>query len=78
MESFVSRGEAYALACGFLWAVNSLILRTQALKLQPRLVNMIRCGAGGLLLCLALPLGGPLAKLGQVPLLEWCLAWFAC
>lgn len=73
MELSVSRGEAYALACGFLWAVNSLILRTQALKLQPRLVNMIRCGAGGLLLCLALPLGGPLASLLQVTPLEWCL-----
>ena len=73
MEFSVSRGEAYALACGFLWAVNSLILRTQALKLQPRLVNMIRCGAGGLLLCLALPLGGPLASLLQVTPLEWCL-----
>ena len=73
MEFSVSRGEAYALACGFLWAVNSLILRTQALKLQPRLVNMIRCGAGGLMLCLALPLGGPLTDLLQVPMLEWCL-----
>jgi DME family drug/metabolite transporter len=73
MEFSVSRGEAYALACGFLWAVNSLILRTQALQLQPRLINMIRCGAAGVLLCLALPLGGPVANLLQVPLVEWGL-----
>lgn len=73
MEFSVSRGEAYALACGFMWAANSLILRTQARQLQPRLVNMIRCGAGGVLLCLALPLGGPVANLLQVPLVEWGL-----
>ena len=73
MEISISRGEAYALACGFLWAVNSLILQTQSLQLPPRLLNMIRCAAGSLLLCVAIPLGGPVANLLQVPLVEWAL-----
>ena len=73
MEFSISRGEWYALACGFLWAVNSLILRTQVVELEPRVVNMIRCGAAGTLLCLALPLGGSVSNLTQVPALEWAL-----
>lgn len=41
-------GEAIGLFCGFIWALNGIITRTQSHKVSPMLMNAIRCGSAGL------------------------------
>jgi len=67
----LSLGELYALICAVLWAVNGLVLRSQAGALSPAAMNAWRCGAAAIPYLLLLPLDRPLASLLAVPAADW-------
>lgn len=73
MSSPVSTGELAALLCAVLWAVNGMLLRTQAERIPPTSVTVVRCAVAALMFWLLLPLDGSLAGLGRVPWSEWAL-----
>ena len=68
-----SLSELAALACAFLWALNGLLLRTQAEKIPPATMNAVRCAVAGVMFWFFFPFDAPLATLLQVPLKEWGL-----
>lgn len=66
-------GQFFGLFCGFIWALNVLIMRPQIAAVPPALLNSIRCGAAAVLTWMMLPFGPPLTTLLEVPLDEWGL-----
>jgi drug/metabolite transporter (DMT)-like permease len=66
-------GEAIGLFCGFIWALNGIITRTQSHKVSPMLMNAIRCGSAGLCFWIALALTSSTAVYGLLSGREWGL-----
>jgi DME family drug/metabolite transporter len=62
-----------ALLCAFVWAVSTLVVRTQSQKVPPALMNGIRCAVAGALFWMLLPFGPPLSTYGAVTGTEWLL-----
>ena len=62
----LSYGEGVGLLCAFIWALNSLIVRTQSQKVPPALMNAVRCAVAGALFWTLLPFGPPLSTYGAV------------
>ena len=73
MDFPISLGEFLGLFCGFIWALNVLILRSQIAAVPASMLNSIRCGAAALLTWTMLPFAPPLATYLEVPLYEWGL-----
>jgi len=60
--------EFYALACAFLWAISSFIVRTQAPTMTPAVMNAIRCSAAGIVFWMLLPFNASAADFAAVSL----------
>ena len=69
----ISPGEAGALGCAFLWALNGLVLRSQVGAMSPAAMNAWRCMAGGLPFLLLLPFDQPLVAFAALPWQDWAL-----
>ena len=69
----VSYGEVVGLLCALIWAINSLIVKTQSHKVPPAMMNALRCGVAGALFWILLPFGPPLSTYGAVTGTEWLL-----
>ena len=67
----LSYGEWVGLGSAFIWALHSLLLRTQVHKAAPTLLNAYRCGVASLFFWLLLPFGPPLSAYGEVTAWEW-------
>jgi drug/metabolite transporter (DMT)-like permease len=65
--------ELAALSCAVLWAINALLMRTQADRIPPATMNATRCAVAGVLFLLLLPFDPDLAGLGRVPTHELAL-----
>ncbi|MCZ6635706.1 MAG: DMT family transporter [bacterium] len=70
----ISYGEAVGLLSAFIWAVNSLIIRTQSFNVPPTLMNAIRCAVAALFFWCLLPFNANLSDYARVTPYEWaCL-----
>lgn len=67
MTRSVSTAELAALGCAVLWAINGLLLRTQADRIPPATMNATRCAVAGLLFLLLLPFDASPGDLLRVP-----------
>ena len=73
MEFSISAGEAFGLSCSFVWALNSLMVRTQSQAIPPAMMNGIRCAVATVLFWALLPFGPPLSSYEHVTGTEWAL-----
>jgi len=71
--STVSPAELAALACAVLWAINGLLLRSQADRVPPGAMNFVRCAVAATLFLLLIPLDPHLHGLLHVPAVELAL-----
>lgn len=69
----VSTGELAGLLCAVLWAVNGMLLRTQADRIPPASMSVVRCAVAALLFWCLLPFDRPSVELLEVPWSEWGL-----
>lgn len=69
----LSTGELVGLLCAFVWALNSVIIRTQSFNVPPALMNAIRCAVSSLCFWVALALAGSVEVYAQISLTEWAL-----
>ncbi len=73
MNISVTYGELIGLSCAFIWALHSLLLRTQVHKASPALLNSFRCAVASVFFWILLLFGPPLATYGEVTAWEWFL-----
>ena len=69
----ISAGEVFGLSCSFVWALNSLMVRTQSQAIPPAMMNGIRCAVATVFFWALLPFGPPLASYAHVTGTEWAL-----
>ena len=69
----ISYGEFVGLLSAFIWALHSLLLRTQVHKASPILLNAFRCFVASVFFWCLLPFGEPLSAYGAVTAVEWLL-----
>ena len=69
----ISAGEVFGLTCSFVWALNSLMVRTQSQAIPPAMMNGIRCAVATVFFWALLPFGPPLASYAHVTGTEWAL-----
>ena len=69
----ISAGEIFGLSCSLVWAVNSLMVRTQSQAIPPAMMNGIRCAVATVFFWAMLPFGPPLSSYSLVTGTEWAL-----
>ena len=69
----ISPGEVFGLSCAFVWALNSLMVRTQSQAIPPAMMNGIRCAVASVFFWALLPFGPPLSSYTHVTGTEWAL-----
>ena len=69
----ISYGEFLGLLGAFIWALHSLLLRTQVHKAAPILLNSFRCAIASIFFWIMLPFGASLDAYSSVTALEWLL-----
>lgn len=69
----ISAGEVFGLTCSFVWALNSLMVRTQSQAIPPAMMNGIRCAVATVFFWALLPFGPPLSSYAHVTGTEWAL-----
>ncbi len=69
----ISPGEVFGLLCSLVWALNSLMVRTQSQVIPPAMMNGIRCAVATVIFWALLPFGPPLSSYAYVTGTEWAL-----
>jgi drug/metabolite transporter (DMT)-like permease len=69
----ITYGEFIGLLGAFIWALHSLLLRTQVHKASPLLLNAFRCAVASIFFWILLPFGAPKSAYTSVTGLEWLM-----